>query len=84
MKKLRIVLPAVAFVFAIAFSFASVRIADAQDEGTFIQLENPQSCQEVTVDCGTTGPMCTLISGEQVYGFRDGTLCSEPLRRDNP
>ncbi|TNJ46080.1 hypothetical protein KFZ70_09135 [Tamlana fucoidanivorans] len=80
MKKFRVFMPIVAFVCAIAFSFASVKMADSEP-GTFIQNSNPQQCQSVAVDCEGEGATCTYF-GQSVYGLRDGTICSQLLEKD--
>ncbi len=79
MKKIKIIMPLVAFVFAIALSFASANTTSIAEEGEFIQLDNPQSCEQVTANCSGSGDFCT-IPGQQVYKMRNGTVCSQPLR----
>ena len=81
MKKLKIIMPIAAFVFAIAFSFASVKMFNDPEQGEFIKLTNPTDCQPITANCNGDSELCT-VSGKQVYEFRDGTICSEPLYRD--
>ena len=79
MKKLKVIMPIAAFVFAIAFSFASVKLVDP-DPGIYIQ-KNPQQCTEVPASCEGSGATCTF-SGQDVYGLRDGTVCSQLLEKD--
>lgn len=83
MKKLKVIMPIAAFVFAIAFSFASVKLVDPEP-GKFIQLNNPQACLSVDEPCEGEGTICTTDTSEIVYGLRDGTVCSQQLERAAP
>lgn len=80
MKKLKVIMPIAAFVFAIAFSFASVKLADPEP-GTFIQHSDPQECESVTIECKGEGATCKYFN-QDVYGLRDGTVCSQLLEKD--
>ena len=73
-------MPIVAFVCAVAFSFASVKLANPE-QGTFIQTSNPQECESVTIECEGEGTACSYF-GQDVYGLRDGTVCSQVLEKD--
>ncbi len=73
-------MPIVAFVCAVAFSFASVKLANPEP-GKFIQTSNPQECESVSVECNGEGITCTYLS-QDVYGMRDGTVCSQLLEKD--
>ncbi|RNL90101.1 hypothetical protein ED312_06660 [Sinomicrobium pectinilyticum] len=79
MKKLKFILPVMAFVFAIAVSFASAKFVETTDiVGEFIQ--KPGLCEPVTAGCSGDGPTCT-IPGQIVYRISNETLtmCSDPL-----
>ncbi|RNL88516.1 hypothetical protein ED312_08700 [Sinomicrobium pectinilyticum] len=80
MKKMNFVLPAMAFIFTIAVSFASARLIDTQDEGTFIQ--QPGICQSVPAECGEGEELCEFQE-QQVYQLRNETEteCSVELHR---
>ncbi|MGS2765019.1 DUF6520 family protein [Sinomicrobium sp. M5D2P9] len=85
MKKFKIILPSLAFVFAIAFSFASVKSVDSYAP-FFIQY--PDACVSDDVPCSETGNFtCTVLSTQHgilgVYEQQDlgnPTLCQIEVR----
>lgn len=73
-------MPIAAFVFAVAFSFASVKLVDPEP-GKFIQLDSPQACVPVDEPCEGQGTICKTLDGQIIYGIKDGTVCSQQLER---
>ncbi len=86
---MKFVLPAVAFIFAIAMSFASVHRSEVQQD-EFIQLTSPNVCQDVQAGCTnnpTDNATCRVDSEEfgGVYTVFEqsnpaGTMCSLELK----
>ena len=78
----RIILPAMAFVFAFAGAFVSLKANTLNDE--FIQL--PDGCRKIVAGCNNVGPnLCvvqsTIYAGQYtVYGSRTNpSVCANPL-----
>lgn len=78
---MRSIMPFTVFVLAVAFAFASVNDKSSQAPLEFIQLNNPESCTEVTANCGDGEELCKF-STQQVYGESNGTKCNIQLMQD--
>lgn len=81
MKNLKIILPAMAFMFAVALSFATVNETSPTEMGEFVISSNPQACHPVDADCEGEGITCTFL-GQNVYEVKNGTTCNNLLERD--
>ena len=83
---LKMVLPAFAFLLAIAFSFASLAYKDKRADGPvqqgYIHSSKKEPCRlSVRCDSRITGIICTTSDGTQVWGKETpgSTVCTVTL-----
>ncbi|WP_228530259.1 DUF6520 family protein [Tamlana sp. I1] len=81
MKNLKIILPVMAFMFAVALSFATATETSPAQMGEYVISSNPQACQPVDAGCEGEGITCTFL-GQHVYAVKNGTTCNNLLERD--
>lgn len=78
-KKVKIMMPAFAIMFAIVSAFAT-NVNGKEKSSAIVPgyLDAPEPC-EVSIDCSDTGTIiCTAPNGQQVFGKENpnGTTCS--------
>ncbi len=83
---LKMVIPAFAFLLAIAFSFASLAYTNKGDNGPiqqgYIHSSKKKPCQlSIRCDSRITGVICTTSDGTQVWGKETpgSTVCTVTL-----
>lgn len=88
MKKLKMLIPILAIVFALAASAFTAKDSSFDNSGTlmqgYIQNDDPsQPCDQVNdLDCNpTSGDLCTY-EGKQVYQIKSGTSCFNQLYKN--